>query len=42
MQSPPTAVCTDAEREAEESDFVFGGRVELAADSVTTFVFSAV
>ena len=37
-----TAVCTDAEREAEESDFVFGGRVELAADSVTTFVFSAV
>ena len=37
-----TAVCTDAEREAEESDFVFGGRVELAADSVTTFAFSAV
>lgn len=37
-----TAVCTDAEREAEESAFVFGGGVELAADSVTTFVFSAV
>lgn len=37
-----TAVCTDAEREAEERDFVFGDRVELAADSVTTFVFSAV
>ena len=37
-----TAVCTDAEKEAEESDFVFGGGVELAADSVTTFVFSAV
>lgn len=36
-----TVVCTDAEREAEESDFVFGGGVELAADSVTTFVFSA-